>query len=81
MLTATATTTPDAGGLLIDSLLRRQREPTAVERFARHHDEGHDGVAPPAMERYYRDLGYRDVRVVVDRPSDKRVREARALLG
>ena len=56
MLTATATMTPEAGGLLIDSLLRRQREPTAVERFARHHAANSGGAAPPAMERYYRDL-------------------------
>ena len=56
MSTATATMTPDADGLLIDSLLRRQREPTAVERFARHHDGDHGAASAPAMERYYRDL-------------------------
>ncbi|MDP8962065.1 MAG: dimethyl sulfoxide reductase anchor subunit [Actinomycetota bacterium] len=36
---------------LIDRFLAEQGSMTAVERFARHHDEG-----PPAHSRYYRDL-------------------------
>ncbi|MGH7213458.1 MAG: DmsC/YnfH family molybdoenzyme membrane anchor subunit [Tepidisphaeraceae bacterium] len=40
---------------LIDAYLAQQRELTAVEEFARHHDQP-DHPAQPAQARYYRDL-------------------------
>ncbi len=46
-----ATAAPN-GPALIEAMLAEQREPTAVERFARAHDHGD----VPVQEKYYRDL-------------------------